>query len=261
MTQIGVFDSGVGGLTVLAELVKNFSQQSFTYFGDTARAPYGEKSKIDLLAFNRQIIEFLLKNHSQLLVVACNTSCALVFDEIKALYPDIPIVGLIEAAADHAISLNPKKVIVLATPATVASHSYRAQITKRGSTIDVLEIACPEWVPIVEAGELESEAADAAVRKYTPEIQAFKPDLVIFGCSHYPYFESLLRRYLDPAICYINPAESLVPVVASLLLQTPASPISSKIDYWVSGDPQKFLTFLNRYVTLLPQPIHHHPFN
>ena len=260
--KIGIFDSGVGGLTVLNQLLNNFSDQVFLYYADSGRAPYGNRSKEELLLFNKQIINFLLDQKIKLLIMACNTSCALVLEEISSSV-SIPIIDLINPAAKFtAKSTANKKVAVLATKQTIASGVYQKRILQIDSSINVLGLACPELVPIVENCRINEPETKVIVAKYLQQIVDFGADTIIFGCSHYPYFEPILREldlekqivnYVDPAKCVVSEVGKHLTLIASGKV--------NQLHFWVSGNVEKFRNFISTYFAWPKYDLIPHYFN
>jgi glutamate racemase len=260
--NIGIFDSGVGGLTVLKQLFDNFPDQRFLYYGDSGRAPYGNRSKEDLLLFNKQIISFLLEQKIKLLIMACNTSCALVLDDIAQMV-DIPIIDLINPTVKIAAAktMN-KRIVVLATSQTVASHAYQKKLLQVNKVLQVLEIACPELVPIVENGLINQPETIEIVKFYLQKIIEFNADTIIYGCSHYPYFEQIIK-HLDQKhniVNYIDPAKCIIPEVKKYLDLIPSNN-KGRMEFWVSGEVSKFESFINNYLQWSNLHLNKHSFS
>lgn len=246
---IGVFDSGVGGLTVLGQLSQYFPAEAFIYYGDSGRAPYGGRSKSELKQFAEEIIDFLLQQKIKLLIVACNTSCALVLDDIRSQY-QIPIIGLISPAAKEAVSkTKTKRIAILATEQTVRSSAYHQAILDLDPQIHVLQIPCPELVPIVENGDILSATARSVALTYFQQVIEFKADTIVYGCSHYPYFESIFKSVSSSVSEYIDPGKSILSDVLAILQaqNLVADQINPLLKFWVSGDIVKFKRFLGQY--------------
>lgn len=238
---IGIFDSGVGGLTVLAQLIDAFPSESFIYFGDNERAPYGNKTIPELMQINKEIIQFLDAQDIKLLVMACNTSCATVLDTLSP-YITTPITGLITPAVRAAaLATRNQKIVVLATFNTVRSHFYQKSLLAADGRFTVTEIACPEWVPLVESNQLNSPQAKQSADYYAQQVRESGADTVIYGCSHFPYFHPLLSSELPNDIVFVDPARAIVPEVRSKLESQPEmTPEAQKIEFVVSGDVSSF---------------------
>ncbi len=254
MRPIGVFDSGVGGLTVLAELKKAFPHESFLYFGDTANAPYGDKDPAVIRQNLKKILDYLVDQECKLLVNACNTTCALFGPEIESAMP-IPVVGLIQAAAKEAVKKShTHKIAVFATTATVKTGAYQKAIHFQDHDSEVFEWACPRLVPLVESGLAHTPEAKAVALEYWSQLEGFDPDVFIFGCSHYPYFKPIWAQASE-TMQFVDPAHSIVPEVQKRLVKYGLlSPETheKRVRFEVSGNRTDFDGFLKRnFPTLL----------
>ena len=190
---VGVFDSGVGGLTVAREIMRNLPSEKIVYFGDTARVPYGSKSKETVIRYSRQIIRFLLEQQVKAIVVACNTASAFALDAVKDEL-DIPIIGVIEAGARVAAAeTRNKRVGVIGTVGTVGSGIHEAYLKKLDPKIQVVGKACPLFVPLVEEGWLHDPVTVEVASRYLKELQEKEIDTLILGCTHYPLLRSTIR--------------------------------------------------------------------
>jgi len=218
--KIGVFDSGVGGLTVLGALLKQLPAADYTYLGDTARLPYGSKSQATIARYAVSSARFLVEEGAEFLVIACNTASALALDAIKDTVR-VPVLGVIETGANAAqASSKSGDVLVIATDATVQSHAYNAACNHRG--LRTFEKACPLLVPLVEEGWIEHPVTMEVLRIYLSELQQqaqtaeLKPDTLVLGCTHYP----LLRKQIEqtvPSLRVIDSAEVTAAQVAEAL--------------------------------------------
>ena len=215
---IGVFDSGFGGLTVLKALLEVIPAADYLYFGDTARLPYGSKSVETVARYAVEAAHYLESHGAELLVIACNTATALALDHITAA-AHVPVVGVVEPGAEAAaaVSVN-KKVVVVGTEATVASHAYRKALEARG--VEAREKACPLLVPLVEEGWLEHAVTEDVARIYLGEGfgDGFgDADTLVLGCTHYPLLKPLLRRVAPGHVAIVDSAESTARAVAGRL--------------------------------------------
>ena len=191
---IGVFDSGVGGLTVAREIMRNIPNERIIYFGDTARVPYGSKSKDTVLRYSRQIIRFLRTQDVKAIVVACNTASAYALEEIKKEL-DIPIIGVVKPGARVAGKATKNgKIGIIGTEATVNSGIYTEFIQAQNPDIQVLGKACPLFVPLVEEGWLKDSVTAEVAGRYLDSLMEQGIDTLILGCTHYPLLRSLLRE-------------------------------------------------------------------
>ncbi len=240
---IGIFDSGVGGLTVLKELKKVFPNESFIYYGDTARVPYGLKSKKTVTRYAIQIINFLLKKDVKLIVVACNTVSSNSIPILKKLFP-IPIIGVIEPGVNLAVSLTKnKKIGVIGTPATIKSHKYKSFLLKKNKNIKVFEKACPLFVPLVEEGWLNSPITYEVIKTYLSDIKKENIDTLILGCTHYPLLAPLIQKYL-PKVSLINSGYSIALKIKDILKKNnlySSKKKKIKDEYYVSDLTPNFL--------------------
>lgn len=242
---IGVFDSGVGGLTVLKELVAHFPEADYLYFGDTARLPYGAKSAATVGRYTASSARYLEQQGAELLVVACNTASALALDAIRAAV-NIPVLGVIEPGAERAAAVSRNRcALVIATEATIASHAYQQALAAR--RMDAREKACPLLVPLIEEGWLEHPVTEQVARIYLDE--AFgdgscgpAPDVLLLGCTHYPLLRPLLERLAPPKVALVDSAESTALAVAHKLSLQPLPPPSP-------GDERRTIPRLQCFAT------------
>lgn len=202
--SIGVFDSGIGGLTVLKEIRKVLPNEKIFYFGDTARVPYGEKTKELITRYSKEIVEFLLDKEVSAIVVACNTATALALEELRKTFK-IPIIGVIKAGAKTAINTTKSGNIgVIGTKATVNSKRYEEEIKKLSENVKVVAKACPLFVPAVEEGILDGKLVDQIIKTYLDDFEK-EIDTLILGCTHYPLLKSAIGKIytnlniVDPA--------------------------------------------------------------
>src|SRR5262252_9139594 len=209
---IGVFDSGFGGLTVLRELIERAPNADYVYFGDTARLPYGSKSAETVARYALSACHYLETQGAQLLVIACNTATALALNQISAA-AHVPVIGVVEPGAECALAASrSRKVVVLATEATVSSHAYQKALRQRG--VEAREKACPLLVPLVEEGWVEHPVTEQVAHLYLDEIFHNGADVLVLGCTHYPLIRPLLRRVAPPEIQIVDSAESTAQAVA-----------------------------------------------
>ena len=215
---IGVFDSGVGGLTVLRALLNRIPDADYLYFGDTARLPYGSKSAATVAHYAVGAVHYLQEHGAQLLVIACNTATALALDEIKA-GSHVEVIGVVEPGAETAANTTSKRsVVVIGTEATVASHAYRRALEAKN--VAVREKACPLLVPLVEEGWTEHPVTEQVARIYLSEAfseDSRDADVLVLGCTHYPLLKPLLRRVVPGHVTIVDSAESTANAVARQL--------------------------------------------
>lgn len=203
--NIGIFDSGFGGLSVMKEIVKVLPAYNFVYFGDTARAPFGDRSQEVILEFTKEGIDFLFSKGCELIILACNTASSEALRTIQQeylpqKYPDKKVLGVIIPAAEETVEKTKnKKVAVLATSSTAASGAFKREIKKLDKQIKVSEIAAPLLVPLVEAGEDKGESADMLVSSYVSKALKGGADTIVLGCTHYGILESTIKKHAKNA--------------------------------------------------------------
>ena len=203
---IGVFDSGIGGLTVAREIMRQIPHEDIIYFGDTARVPYGSKSKDTIIRFSRQIIRFLKTKDVKAIVVACNTASAQALEDIRPEL-DIPILGVVKPGARVAAEVTKNdKIGVIATSSTIESQLYNRVIHMHNPKAQVFGKACPLFVPLVEEGWLKDPVTKEVACRYLEPLMASGIDTLIMGCTHFPLLRSLLREILGEDVTLVNPA-------------------------------------------------------
>lgn len=239
-SRIGVFDSGVGGLTVLRELYRQLPNESILYFADTARLPYGTRSGSEILQFCYEILSWMVQQGVKMIVVACNTSDALAVESLRHEF-NVPILGLILPGARAAVQQG-RRIGVIATPATAASNAYRRAILEVEATAQVWQVGCPEFVPLVEQNRVYEPYTAEVARQYLYPLLQQKIDTLIYGCTHYPHLAPILREILPPQVKLIDPAEHVVAATAQELdligLKNTWAPLPTR--FCVSGSPQQF---------------------
>ena len=254
---VGVFDSGVGGLTVAREIMRNLPSEKIVYFGDTARVPYGSKSKETVIRYSRQIIRFLLEQQVKAIVVACNTASAFALDAVKDEL-DIPIIGVIEAGARVAAAeTRNKRVGVIGTVGTVESGIHEAYLKKLDPKIQVVGKACPLFVPLVEEGWLHDPVTVEVASRYLKELQEKEIDTLILGCTHYPLLRSTIREIMGEKVRLVNPAYETALELGNLLkeknlLSTGTQQEEFPYRFYVSDLANEFKNFAN---SILPYDV------
>lgn len=219
---VGVFDSGVGGLTVLRALQTSLPAERFLYLGDTARLPYGTKSAATIIRYSLQAAAHLVESGIKCLVVACNTASAAALDVLRAEYPDLPIVGVIEpgAAAGCMASVN-GRIAVIATEGTVQGGAYQRAIARLRPEAVVVARACPLFVSLAEEGWTHGPIVEAIARRYLEDVFAGSaaPDTLLLGCTHFPVLRAALQSVLSPSVTIVDSADTTAAAVAALLLE------------------------------------------
>ena len=239
---IGFFDSGVGGLSVLARFRKLLPNENIIYFGDTIHLPYGNKSKEELIGYAKNILDFMQTKGVKAVVVACNTSSAQAYDTIKNLYP-FNIYPIIQTCAKGLGVNNYKRIGVFATEATVNSGKYSEELKKHNTNVQVKEIASKNWVGIVEGVSENIEKDRIHIKDEIEEMLEFKPDKIILGCTHYPYLMNEFIKYA-PKELFIDPAEIFVKYVKHDLNTKNLLNNSDQIgteEFYVSSNPKEFV--------------------
>ncbi|KKU17538.1 MAG: Glutamate racemase [Candidatus Woesebacteria bacterium GW2011_GWC2_45_9] len=240
---IGVFDSGLGGLTVVKEIRKILPHENIIYLGDTARIPYGTRSKETVTRFSFEDAAFLLKENIKCLVVACNTASALAGDSLKKKIK-IPIFDVVAPAAKGAAGISRNKRIgVIGIKGTIFSQAYLKQILKSLPTAKVFQKACPLFVPLIEEGEIHGPIIAGALRKYLAYFRDKKIDTLILGCTHYPIIKGLIKRRLGQKVKLLNPGESVAQEVKGYLTKKNIlNPEKGKggVEYYVTDLTESF---------------------
>lgn len=264
-STIGVFDSGVGGLTVLKALLEVVPDADYVYFGDTARLPYGSKSAETVGKYAVEAAQYLESHGSQVLVIACNTATALALDRITRA-TKVPVIGVVEPGAEAAASSTKNgKVIVVGTEATVSSHAYHKALEARG--LRAREKACPLLVPLVEEGWVEHPVTEQVARIYLDEAFADgfgDADTMVLGCTHYPLLKPLLRRVTPDHVAIVDSAESTACAVArglaDLLPQSEISPErrrSPRLKFFATDSTEKFRRLGARFLGCEIEDVQH----
>lgn len=240
---IGVFDSGIGGLTVLKEIIEQLPGEDIIYFGDTARIPYGTRSKEAVIKYVIQSFNFLMTKNIKAIVVGCNTASALALEAVKEKF-NLPIIGVVEPGAKSAVSVTKNNTIgVIGTEGTINSDSYQKTIRRNLPTAEIIGVPCPLFVPIVEEGWENSDVADLAAEKYLLELKEHNIDTLVLGCTHYPALRYTIGKVMGEGVKLVNPAYETAKLTKNLLKEEGI--LNEKIEggnhsYYVSDDPDKF---------------------
>lgn len=216
---IGVLDSGIGGLTVVKELMAALPQESIIYFGDTARVPYGPRPHEEIRKFTFQILDYLSAFNIKLAVMACNTMTMWVYDDACRRYP-FPIVGMDLAAQAAVAATRAGKIGVIATVATIDSGKHQAAIKAIAPEMAVYPQACPQFAPLIEQGQLSGPGIEAAAKEYLAPLKQAGVDVVVLACTHYPYITPLLSRVLGPEVVLIDPARETAQRARAVLAES-----------------------------------------
>ncbi|MFQ5422533.1 MAG: glutamate racemase [Phycisphaerae bacterium] len=250
--SIGVFDSGIGGLTVVRELRRRLPAEDIVYFGDTARVPYGIKSSETVTRFARQNCEFLLRFDPKMIVVACNTASATALGELEAMLP-VPVCGVVRPGAREAVARSDGATIaVIATEATIASDAYRRAIKEYDASARVIQKPCPLFVPLAEEGRMsEDPIVRAAVRDYLDPVVRLSPKVIVLGCTHYPLLRSAIAEVAGDGVCLVDSGEQTARSVVDRLASRgglAAEGRTGTLVCYVSDNPQRFRELGQRFL-------------
>lgn len=250
--QIGVFDSGVGGLTVVRALMERLPLENIVYFGDTARVPYGVKSVSTIEQFTAQITEFLLQRDVKMLIVACNTMAAVAAHVVHRLARGIPVIDVIEAGARAAVTgTRGHRVGVIGTPTTINSNAYARRMHELDPSVRVYSQACPLFVPLVEEGWLDHQVTRLTAHEYLRPVLAEEVDSLVLGCTHYPLLKPLLREVAGPHVRLIDSALTAAELAAERLHAAGlarGSGGAASYRFVVSDVPLRFQTIGERFL-------------
>lgn len=251
--RIGIFDSGVGGLTVLRKLYKLLPNESILYFADTKRLPYGTRSREEILQFVREILNWMQNQDVKMVIMACNTSSALALEEVQREY-DFPILGLIHPGAKAAVQQG-KRIGVISTVATAKSDAYRRAIQEIDSQVNVWQIGCSEFVPLIEQNRIYDPYTKAVAKEYLQPLIDNQLDTLIYGCTHYPHLENVLKEILSAKVKLIDPAKYVVKAAEKELeilnLKNHQALLPTR--FCVSGNPDDFARLSKQWLGFTPE--------
>lgn len=216
---IGFFDSGLGGLTCIPYLMKAMPEEKIIYFGDTARTPYGSKATSTIMNFSREIADFLVMSNVKMIVIACNTVSATCIEDLRERFPQIPILGIIDPAAKKVAEDfgSDDNVGIIGTKVTIASKAYERCIDEHDGKVNIHEVACPAFVPLIEEGIIENDIMDLTIKYYMDDfVKNNDLDAVILGCTHYPLIKDNIER-IYPDLEIINPSSIIVNDIKKVL--------------------------------------------
>lgn len=226
--KVGVFDSGVGGLSVVREIMAQLPAQPLCYLADQIHAPYGQRSLAEIRALSEGITDFLLDQGARLIVVACNTASAAALRWLRAQFPAVPFVGMEPAVKPAALRTRTGHIGVIATAATFQGELFASLLDRYAGDVTVHTQICPALVPLIEAGELDSPRTRAAVHEYVAPLLAAGIDELVLGCTHYPFLQPLIEAEAGPGVEIIDPAPAVARQVARVLAQR----------NWLAGEEQ-----------------------
>ena len=249
---IGIFDSGIGGLTVFRSVRKQVSSEDIVYFGDTARVPYGTKSKETITKFSINNVQFLEGFHVKMVIVACNTASSLSLEALQSKF-DIPIIGVIEPGAREALRRTKNgRIGVIGTKSTIGSNAYETWLKRLDPSVKVFSGACPLFVPFVEEGWLEGDVVSQVARTYLEGLKSFKIDTLILGCTHYPLLSRVIQKIMGSKVRLVNSAEETAKeakrLMAKLKIAQAAARKSPELKFYVSDEPEQFRSLGERFL-------------
>lgn len=254
---IGVFDSGVGGLTVAREIMRQLPKEKLVYFGDTARVPYGSKSQTTIIRYTKQIVRFLQTKQVKAIVVACNTASAFALEEVASTL-DIPIIGVVKPGAKVAAETTKNgKIGVIGTEGTIDSKIYTRVIHQQNEKAQVLGKACPLFVPLVEEGWINDPVTVQVAQRYLAPLIDTGIDTLIMGCTHYPLIRSTIQEVLGEGVQLINPAYETARTLKQLLIEQDLLNkedgfSKNQYEFYVSDAAEKFMKFAD---SILPYDV------
>jgi glutamate racemase len=248
--MIAFYDSGYGGLSIAAPIIKSLNQYEYLYFGDNNRAPYGERSVISLEKISSQVSEFLIEKGAKLIVLACNTLSANVLEFLQKKYPQVKFIGVIEPLFAASVkATKTKKVGFVGTRSTVKSKILEKLILEN-KNLHVVKKACPLLVPLVEEGWHHKPEAKMILKKYLRPLKSHQIDTLVLGCTHYPFMEKEFKKYMGKKVSVINSGETIKNYIEEFLENDRETQKSlskkKKTTYLTSGSPEKFKEFVQR---------------
>ncbi|MGD1715419.1 glutamate racemase [Dapis sp. BLCC M172] len=251
---IGIFDSGVGGISVLKELYRQLPKETFIYFADTARLPYGTKSQTEIVKFVRQVLTWMEKQGVKMAIIACNTATAAAIDRVALEY-NFPVIGMIEPGAKTVVHRSSKRIGVIATPHTVKSNAYLNTILKIDPSILVFQVGAPTLVPLIEQGRINDVYTLEVVQQYLEPLIVKQIDTLILGCTHYPHLIHLFRRILGGSVQIVDPAIAVVRTATQELhsLGKLSDHPPHCTSFYVSGNPEEFAQRVQQFLGFTPR--------
>ena len=250
INRIGLFDSGVGGLTVLKELL-TLPFTEYVYVADTANVPYGQKTPAQILEFSKTITQFLITHEIDALVIACHTSSALALSHLEDLFPELPIIGTIRETMHHAVKQSIQgRIGIMATQASINSHLHKKELLAINPALEVFEVACPQLVPLIESSTADKKAITHALQEYLEPLLAQHIDTLILGCTHYPLLFKEIRALIGDDIVIVSSEKIIAQTLAICAVDTKAH--QKNIVLYSTGDAQGFA---HKAKAILDQPV------
>lgn len=249
--SIGIFDSGVGGLTVVKEVVRLLPEEKIIYLGDTARVPYGTKSSKTVIRYAQSNVKFLLSKGIKVLVIACNTASAYSLEVLEKSVEQ-PVIGVIKPGVRKALDTTKTgKIGVIGTPSTIKSGAYKREIENLDRSAEVFSKACPLFVPLAEEGWHEGDIAHAVAEKYLGELRSSEIDTLILGCTHYPLLKNTIQSVLGEKITLVDSAEETAKTVMNVLKENEligAKRPALSDEFYLTDNSESFLSIANRFL-------------
>jgi glutamate racemase len=240
---IGVFDSGIGGLTVVKRIASTLPEENIVYFGDTARVPYGSKSNSTVIEYSIQDAKFLINKNVKAIVVACNTASSIALKDLTGSF-QVPVIGMIEPGAQMAVKETREgKIGVIGTRATITNRAYSKEIKKINPSVEVHERACPLFVPLAEEGWINHKAVYEIAEEYLKELRNLKIDTLVLGCTHYPILSEVIQKVIGEDVTLIDSGIASAEAVKNELIRSDLQTNSFALghqDFYVSDIPVKF---------------------
>ena len=251
---IGFFDSGLGGLTCISQLMKTLPDERIIYFGDTARTPYGSKAPSTIKAFSTQIADFLIQRDVKMIVIACNTVSSICLDDLAERYPNTPVIGIIKPAAETVAETCTKKnnIAVIGTKVTIRSQVYEKLIYALNPDLAIHSVSCPTLVPLIEEGIIENQIMDLSIRHYLDQFISYHSiDTLVLGCTHYPLIRANIEK-LYPGLSIINPSKEIIRSIKKELADRDLLASGSTFDniFYASDLSENFINMINRIFEL-----------
>lgn len=248
---VGVFDSGIGGLTVVKRLTSTLPNESIVYFGDTARVPYGSKSNEVVIEYSLQDADFLIRKNVKAIVVACNTASSIALDVLRKKY-SVPVIGMIEPGAKLALQKTKSGIIgVIGTNATINNKAYSTELKKKNTDIEVYEKACPLFVPLAEEGWIDHPATHLIAEEYLQELKEKNIDTLILGCTHYPLLAGVIQQVMGEKVTLIDSGVAAAEIVRNELDRIgfiTNSNVLGNQSFYVSDIPLRFKEVAERFL-------------
>lgn len=238
---IGIFDSGIGGLTVLKELEEKLPNESFIYFGDTLNFPYGEKSKEEIIEFSRKNVKYLIEQNVKAIIIACGTATSQSLEVLQKEF-DFPIIGIIEPTVKYVRRLGLRRVGVIATTGTINSGAWEKSLKREISDIQVINKACPLLANIAEEGRAKSKESIQAIHEYMQIFKGYKVDTIILGCTHYPIYDEIIKKEFSYNVNLINTGNAVAIAIQHYLHKNDVEnkAVKNKTKIIISKDEKDF---------------------